>query len=62
MELAQLHYIFEVRMVESETAAFKNFMTDLPAIDAHLLSEIEVDEGRDGSACQGGAEAQGARA
>ena len=37
-ELAQLHYIFEVRMVESETVAFKNFMTDLPAIEAQLLA------------------------
>ena len=45
VELAQLHYIFEVRMVESETAAFKNFMTDLPAIEAQLLADIEAAEG-----------------
>ena len=45
VELAQLHYIFEVRMVESETAAFKNFMTDLPAIEAQLLTDIEAAEG-----------------
>ena len=45
VELTQLHYIFEVRMVESETSAFKNFMTDLPAIEAQLLSDIEAAEG-----------------
>ena len=27
-ELAALHYIFEVRFVESETVAVKNFLTD----------------------------------
>ena len=31
-------------MVESETSAFKNFMTDLPAIEAQLLADVEAVE------------------
>jgi len=45
VDLAQLHYVFEVRMVESETIALKNFLIDLPVIAADLESMIEEARG-----------------
>ncbi|KAJ1630544.1 hypothetical protein T492DRAFT_1002501 [Pavlovales sp. CCMP2436] len=44
-ELAKMHYIFEVRMVESETVTLKNFLIDLPVIVVDLQRAIEATVG-----------------
>ena len=44
LDWKELHYVFEVRMVESETVALKNFLADLPAIVAFLKSNLEEAE------------------
>jgi hypothetical protein len=36
VDLAKLHYVFEVRMVESEVIAIKNFLSDVPEIITYL--------------------------
>lgn len=38
--LAQLHYVFEVRMVESEVIAIRNFLKDLPTIIKYLEAQV----------------------
>ena len=37
----ELHYVFEIRMVESETVALRNFLVDLPAIVKALKENLE---------------------
>ena len=44
LDWKQLHYVFEVRMVESETVALKNFLADLPAIVEFLKANLEEAE------------------
>ena len=44
-DYAALHYVFEVRMVESETVALKNFLTDLPFIVIDLTQTIAEADG-----------------
>jgi hypothetical protein len=42
--LAKLHYVFEVRMVESEVIAIKNFLTDIPEIITYLEKCVAQDK------------------
>lgn len=45
IKLAQLHYIFEVRMVESEAVAIKNFLIDLPVLVPWMQQNVSEAEG-----------------
>ena len=52
VEWHQLHYLFEVRMIESEYIALNNFMIDYPVIIGYLAGEIKELEGSSNAAVQ----------
>ena len=45
----ELHYVFEVRMVESETIALRNFMVDYVTIVADLKSTLQAADAASGA-------------
>jgi len=44
VDIAQLHYLFEVRMVESETIVLRNFLIDFPVIVQYLRECVQEAE------------------